>query len=480
MKKFSSIVVVFILIANLYGQQIDFHQHLLNNTIRSYDFDQEDIETIRGRVNQYSKGELIWVEDSMYFYDGEDTLWSLKTRNKVLTRDVFGNVTSEIKHNYSLGSGLWTNLKLYTYSYHNKNTLDDVLEKAWDYNNETWFDTVHYFKYNENGDELIYLHKHWDMNSLELDIGFRRISSYNEYDSLHEVISISWDFNNPSWNNNQKRLYTYNVDGFLSSELIFEWESDSWKKNFLVNHDYDIFGNVSQSITEKWDEEIQDWENYRLDIYSYSINNLVEQKLAKSWNNELQDWVNYYQYFITYDENWNKTMFLSQDWNMSIADWVNAWHSLYSYDSFGNLIIKLSQNWDIGIEDWINNYQFLLTFDDEMNLIQLYEEKWDNDAGKWENKYKDDYYWSEFEVSKVNNINATQVLIFPNPTSDILQIEGLNEKFEVHVYTLNGKLILHRFIEDGEIDIANLVPGIYVLHITFEKGGLMMKKIIKD
>jgi hypothetical protein len=77
----------------------------------------------------------------------------------------------------------------------------------------------------------------------------------------------------------------------------------------------------------------------------------------------------------------------------------------------------------------------------------------------------------------LNDINGSKIRIYPNPTNDIIKIEGLtkNENTIIKLYDLQGKLILSRELkEKGSIDISDLNNGVYVIRI-----GEMTHKIIK-
>jgi len=59
--------------------------------------------------------------------------------------------------------------------------------------------------------------------------------------------------------------------------------------------------------------------------------------------------------------------------------------------------------------------------------------------------------------------------IYPNPSNDFIQISGITNSLNFRVHTILGTEILNGNIEkEGEINIQNLVKGIYVIH--FENG----------
>ena len=77
---------------------------------------------------------------------------------------------------------------------------------------------------------------------------------------------------------------------------------------------------------------------------------------------------------------------------------------------------------------------------------------------------------NEFELNKTLNI-------YPNPSHDFIQITGLTSAQSFKVHNVLGSEILNGKIEkEGEINIQNLVKGIYVIH--FENGTAL--KFVKN
>jgi hypothetical protein len=70
-------------------------------------------------------------------------------------------------------------------------------------------------------------------------------------------------------------------------------------------------------------------------------------------------------------------------------------------------------------------------------------------------------------TTSVVNISSTQLNIFPNPTTDYIQIDGLSNKTQFRLFDSNGKLVLSGDLNDKEmIDLTNLSTGSYQLVIN--------------
>ena len=78
--------------------------------------------------------------------------------------------------------------------------------------------------------------------------------------------------------------------------------------------------------------------------------------------------------------------------------------------------------------------------------------------------------------------NNNLVIVFPNPTRDIVQISS-NAIQEVTIADLEGKLLFEKQYSNPKetaVDFSNFTSGIYVVKITLRDGTSTTEKIIKD
>jgi hypothetical protein len=77
----------------------------------------------------------------------------------------------------------------------------------------------------------------------------------------------------------------------------------------------------------------------------------------------------------------------------------------------------------------------------------------------------------------INDIKNSNVKIYPNPTNNIFNIEGLNknENNTIQIFDVQGKLVITKTItEKGTIDLSELNKGVYVIKI-----GEVAQRIMK-
>lgn len=76
-----------------------------------------------------------------------------------------------------------------------------------------------------------------------------------------------------------------------------------------------------------------------------------------------------------------------------------------------------------------------------------------------------------------DNVKKINLSIYPNPTTDVLNIKTQDKIVEVSVYDVTGKAINTKLI-DGKINVNQLLKGNYILRITTDKA-VYQEKFIK-
>ncbi|MCE7044105.1 PKD domain-containing protein [Dyadobacter sp. CY312] len=89
-----------------------------------------------------------------------------------------------------------------------------------------------------------------------------------------------------------------------------------------------------------------------------------------------------------------------------------------------------------------------------------------------------------FAYSRIISVELKrpEIVIFSNPTPDLLQIKGLRGGENVRVYDKQGKIlmVLENIKVGQKIDLAHFIPGIYTVEIVMEGGQTFRGKVIKS
>ena len=80
------------------------------------------------------------------------------------------------------------------------------------------------------------------------------------------------------------------------------------------------------------------------------------------------------------------------------------------------------------------------------------------------------------DVVKDNMLNATDMMIYPNPTSDYIVVEGIVGE-EVFIYSLEGQCVYQSTMHNAKctIDASGFLAGTYIVKL----GSASCKVIIK-
>ncbi len=84
------------------------------------------------------------------------------------------------------------------------------------------------------------------------------------------------------------------------------------------------------------------------------------------------------------------------------------------------------------------------------------------------------YTFSSWAVS-VEGMEASEVVLYPNPASDLLEIRGMNVA-SVKIYSLTGQL-MKKVYNSSVINVSDMEPGSYAVTIT-DRTDTMVRKLI--
>ena len=83
---------------------------------------------------------------------------------------------------------------------------------------------------------------------------------------------------------------------------------------------------------------------------------------------------------------------------------------------------------------------------------------------------------SNFVLSNRYSIK-NPITLFPNPADNWIQLEGLNTVASVAIYAQTGQRVLTQTV-DKTIDVSSLIPGIYLVEISY-RDSVTLHKLIK-
>lgn len=90
------------------------------------------------------------------------------------------------------------------------------------------------------------------------------------------------------------------------------------------------------------------------------------------------------------------------------------------------------------------------------------------------------FLWEEEDPIGIDDANANNLVVYPNPASEIIRVEGIQPGWFANIFSIEGQLVLSKpfFNENDEIDLSSLNSGNYVLVINTDDHSFR-KKIVK-
>lgn len=83
----------------------------------------------------------------------------------------------------------------------------------------------------------------------------------------------------------------------------------------------------------------------------------------------------------------------------------------------------------------------------------------------------------------IGSLQDNSIRIFPNPTSDYIRIELADYQIQnIRLYSLTGEILITQYIDQKSVDlnISDLIRGIYILEIKLVDGKVFKQKIMKE
>lgn len=80
--------------------------------------------------------------------------------------------------------------------------------------------------------------------------------------------------------------------------------------------------------------------------------------------------------------------------------------------------------------------------------------------------------------SKVETVFENNVLVYPNPMGDVLNIDSQEDTKEIKIFDILGKTVFHG-INEKQINSSSFNKGIYIIQLTFNNGKTISTKIMK-
>ena len=89
---------------------------------------------------------------------------------------------------------------------------------------------------------------------------------------------------------------------------------------------------------------------------------------------------------------------------------------------------------------------------------------------------------SDFDIiTSTHSVLASQIEIFPNPTSDVLNVKSDVDLDAIQIVDVLGRLIIDREVSSGriDIDVSQLEAGLYHVRCIKDDAQLTMYLVVQ-
>lgn len=354
-----------------------------------------------------------------------------------------------------------------------------------------WVDGLHYdYSYNDNNSLTEVVIMYWKPDAMIWENYFRMQRTYNDDDKLTSISTQWWADDTQQWVDFQNKSFVYDGD-YLSADTVKVYMDfmGEWMNFFYNSYAYDDAGKRISKTNSLWLAFMNNWsKNYRL-LYNYDDSGEdIVQVIGQSWDMFDQAWNDRNRYNYTYDDEGDMVQYIFEKKKMYDSLWIQKVKVDYTYDGQGNMLQFVWQYKPHFDTVWNNFKQVFFSYDQNGNMIERIEQRWDMDVSDWVNYSKWEMAIEYPAITKVFETDKSKITAtFKNPymNGDVIHLSGVSNKgnFKLMVFDLTGKMI-EKINVSGKTSAVlknELKPGLYLVILTNNKDfHLTQKMVISD
>ena len=342
-----------------------------------------------------------------------------------------------------------------------------------------------------------------------------------------------WD--GTQFNLSNTRFYTYGANNLLTSDINRKWDAvNGYSDSERATYSYDASGNRTAETYEQWNTVTGIWETTRTLNMAYSATNKVTERTTYFFSNG-QSFGNKMLYSYDTDDReaevitqnfsngtWNnqqKNVYFYNDsdakvdviftdsWSAVLNDWVESSRTAYGYLPLSTT--TLTETWSNGV--WVNSTSGSMLYNTDNQVVSyinsVYTPQGLSPNSGYEIDYNADksihqfrYYYTDFSTNAYfqslqidydydaytglnNTLLDTEVTVFPNPTTDFLQVQvnsAHSEPLMYNITNLQGNLMTQGNLNASTTQIAlqSFPAGAYFLNII-QNGAVKSVPVVK-
>lgn len=430
--------------------------------VTSFGFSQKDII----KIKKFNPKNSIWVMDVMKSYTGQGaTGWDFDYTEVVQSRNSHGLATLIETSEKIEGTASWRNKYHAEIAYFDNDTTSEYKLNEWNISGNNWVSDYSYYETkDEDGKLIIHYERGWDDTYQTFTQGNKEIYTY-DVGGL-KTIKEDRDWNNNTWEEYSKTYFSYDGNNNCIEELEKRYISSGvWRDNWKTQYTYNA---ENKKLTEQqwgYDSYWEEWFDYSKTTYTYYDNGLIQEEFTEKYDYDNSQWYDLAKtkyYYLA-----NGLLEYKEELDLQEPDNNLKYEYTYNADNQETSFFLYSWNGS----DWTRFYKVYDNYDTNGNQIDFYSQLLD---GTWNNFQKEEYTWNEF-ATDVSNIKINEVNIYPNPASDIININLDTEKiFSCEIVDIYGKIVLKS--NTKKVVISKLPASVYFIRVNNQKVAKFIKE----
>lgn len=314
------------------------------------------------------------------------------------------------------------------------------------------------------------------------------------YDEVGNIVKLSgYQLIDNIWKAVYYLLYEYDADGNMISRVNFNSQATTnWYQGGVYHYNYENGRKVSHRLYLGTSTDL-----YEFDTLYYDADGKLVEEIYYNYDffdgtflpttrftyeyDSLQRLIRYNGFYY-YDEN----------------TWDPASSEIFKYDDYGNCIEHsvcsssgsftdrrfYEYDYSVPASNVVMPYGIPEQFYPEQFADQhkRISEEWYTLDDSYTLQYICDYeyIYEETNMVGVEEIEVAKVDVYPNPTQDVVTVQGENIA-GWELYDLQGKKCLQSSVNATDnVNLSSYPQGVYILRITLQDGQVSTSKIVKQ
>jgi len=291
--------------------------------------------------------------------------------------------------------------------------------------------------------------------------------------TINYSITQMWDNEVNDWIDSQKTIFTYDASKRVLTEKVQMWIDPDWMDISITINSY-ANGLLINKISKNG--VFGEMNNFMQIIYSYNSDGAEYQTVIQMWDALSETWKNQMQSTNTYDSS-KKIIFVLTE-NSALGEWIKNMKSTFSYNIDGTVKESLGQDWVDGY--WVDSWKEFQSYNINGTVKEMLIMDWSTVQSKWENGSRWTYTYDASSIVQPELTGTDQLKVFPNPFNNVISIElGSSKISSIQIYNTNGQLL--RNIEKGEplsaINLSAFKSGVYLLKVNSPESQKVIKML---